>query len=58
MDASGSQGFDRQTIARYIWRLVSSTPPEANAGEDLSATTGTSEATIALDTSASQPSPA
>jgi hypothetical protein len=55
LDASGSQGFDRQTVSRYVWWLVSSTPPVSNAGQDIDATNGANEATVALDASASQP---
>jgi hypothetical protein len=38
LDATGSGASERQEITRYTWRLVSSNPPVADAGEDMEIT--------------------
>jgi hypothetical protein len=54
LDTSGSRVFDRQTPARYTWRLLSSSPLVADAGSDQSVKTSTREATVTLDASGSR----
>ncbi len=50
LDASASRVFNRQHISRYVWRLVSSRPPVADAGSDQTVSTPT----VTLDASGSQ----
>lgn len=55
LDASASQTFDGNSVAAYHWRLVSSSPPDADPGAGGTFTSGNPEAVVTLDASGSRP---